>query len=529
MASNSGNSEKVQSMGNDCPFGLLFRKNVEHILEEIFTSIDYATLRRCHIVCREWNTYLKSDSFLRAAKLAFPFDMWADVDQIEIKTLIHAAKKPTTNGEEVVYLSSDWKSLFYITSDGTRKSVYLGDLPIHPIRFTSTTVKLLKKSILIIARLGRDVSGKVEAFSISKKTMEVHRLYTHSYVWSNDHFHPSIGHYLVMAVPYKEPEVNVNTMHLMLFHVSVEHEKEDCWARPGPDQDRRIEEFKTACCSARKFHEYRVEHHEPRDSYCKFSADGSRMVFFRERSKICAFAIENDAVPMIWTSDVGIHRMPEDWFVTSGYVLIFNTGRSLHGHLHGGTYLELLDMRSGSHLESKSIRWSSMDRQWAYNPNLPEPPCDRVGRVFITERYLLTTMNSLLQILDLKTLDAKMYNTRAGDVSILSVFNEGKVVAMKVEGSLSFSSLKSGDPEKLFMARRVIKLDDRRSAASNSILSHEIKQFHEVTKDLCFREVYTSNKSNIARRKRFEIMALKPPRLSKAVETWLNFVERRHY
>ena len=340
-----------------------------------------------------------------------------------------------------------------------------------------------------------------------------------------------------MAVPYKEPGFNANTIRLMLFHVSVEHEKEDCWARYR-DQDRRIEEFKTACCSARKFHEYRVEHPESSDSYCKFSADGSRMVFLRERSKICAFAIGNDAISMIWTSDVGIHRMPEDWFVTSGYVLIFNTGRSLQGHLHGGTYLELLDMRSGSHLESKSIRWSPMDRQWAYNPNLPEPPCDRVGRVFITERYLLTTMNYLLprspatcylHILDLKTLDAKMYDTKARDVSLLSVFDEGKVVAMRVEGTLSFSSLTSGDPEKLFMARRVIKLDDTRSAASNSILSHEIRQFHEVTKDLCFREVYTRNKSYIAHRKRFEIVALKPLRLSKAVETWLNFVERRHY
>ena len=122
-----------------------------------------------------------------------------------------------------------------------------------------------------------------------------------------------------------------------------------------------------------------------------------------------------------------------------------------------------------------------------------------------------------------------MYDTKARDVSLLSVFDEGKVVAMKVEGTLSFSSLKSGDPENLFMARRVIKLDDTRSAASNSILFHEIKQFHEVTKDLCFREVYTRNKSYIAHRKRFEIVALKPLRLSKAVETWLNFVERRHY
>ena len=139
MAHNFGNSEKDQAMANECPFSLLFRKNVEHILEDIFTSIDYATLRRCLIVCREWNTYLKSDSFLQAAKSAFSFNMWTDVNQTKIITLSHAPKKLTTNGKEVVYVSSDWKHLFYITSDGTRKSLYLGDLPIDPIRFTNTT------------------------------------------------------------------------------------------------------------------------------------------------------------------------------------------------------------------------------------------------------------------------------------------------------------------------------------------------------------------------------------------------------
>ena len=68
MAKDIEVSKGVKPMGDECPFGLLFRQNVGHILEEIFTSVDYATLKRCHSVCREWNDYLGSDSFLKAAK-----------------------------------------------------------------------------------------------------------------------------------------------------------------------------------------------------------------------------------------------------------------------------------------------------------------------------------------------------------------------------------------------------------------------------------------------------------------------------
>ena len=48
-------------------FDLLFSRNVSHILEKIFLSLDYKTYKACHKVCTAWGMALASESFRRKA------------------------------------------------------------------------------------------------------------------------------------------------------------------------------------------------------------------------------------------------------------------------------------------------------------------------------------------------------------------------------------------------------------------------------------------------------------------------------
>ena len=45
----------------DCPFDILFTKNVPHILEKIFLSLDYRSFKACHKVDNRWSEVLKSE------------------------------------------------------------------------------------------------------------------------------------------------------------------------------------------------------------------------------------------------------------------------------------------------------------------------------------------------------------------------------------------------------------------------------------------------------------------------------------
>ena len=55
-----------------CAFDTLFTKNVPHILERIFFSLDYESFKICVKVCNTWHGLLTSESFLVKAKCRFP-------------------------------------------------------------------------------------------------------------------------------------------------------------------------------------------------------------------------------------------------------------------------------------------------------------------------------------------------------------------------------------------------------------------------------------------------------------------------
>ena len=64
-----------------CEFERLFKRNVPHILEKIFFSVDYHSFKKCLQVTKSWNSLLTSELFLRRGKYAFCEDIQKDLLQ----------------------------------------------------------------------------------------------------------------------------------------------------------------------------------------------------------------------------------------------------------------------------------------------------------------------------------------------------------------------------------------------------------------------------------------------------------------
>ena len=60
---------------NACEFDRVFSKNVPHILEDIFFSLDYNSFKKCLVVSKSWNELLTSESSLRRGKSVFCEDI----------------------------------------------------------------------------------------------------------------------------------------------------------------------------------------------------------------------------------------------------------------------------------------------------------------------------------------------------------------------------------------------------------------------------------------------------------------------
>ena len=71
-----------------CSFDNLFSKNVLHVLEKIFISLDYKSYKKCLKVNNEWNRVLTSQSFRMKGKHVFHREILKDT-----LLLYHAAKE----------------------------------------------------------------------------------------------------------------------------------------------------------------------------------------------------------------------------------------------------------------------------------------------------------------------------------------------------------------------------------------------------------------------------------------------------
>ena len=73
---------EVKDNSIPCDFASLFSRNIHHVLEHIFLSLDTASLRCCLDVCQAWRTFLSSDSFKKKMSRTH-LQMWMDADNLK--------------------------------------------------------------------------------------------------------------------------------------------------------------------------------------------------------------------------------------------------------------------------------------------------------------------------------------------------------------------------------------------------------------------------------------------------------------
>ena len=72
--------EDLDEICNASGFDLLLKRNLPHIWEKIFLSLDYASFRNCLGVSHEWNSVLESESFGAKVRSAFSTSLWLDTE-----------------------------------------------------------------------------------------------------------------------------------------------------------------------------------------------------------------------------------------------------------------------------------------------------------------------------------------------------------------------------------------------------------------------------------------------------------------
>ena len=66
----------------NCAFEKLFAKNVPHILEKIFLSLDYESYKNCCEVNHTWNELLTSERYLKIGKSLFHDEITEDEKEL---------------------------------------------------------------------------------------------------------------------------------------------------------------------------------------------------------------------------------------------------------------------------------------------------------------------------------------------------------------------------------------------------------------------------------------------------------------
>ena len=88
--------EIIMAAVNPTGFYILLAKNVPHILEKIFSYLDFESFKKCHEVCKAWSEILENPSYRRRSKALYQEEM--------VDKLFDATK--TGNIKEITWLLS---------------------------------------------------------------------------------------------------------------------------------------------------------------------------------------------------------------------------------------------------------------------------------------------------------------------------------------------------------------------------------------------------------------------------------------
>ena len=105
----------------------MLKRNVPHIWEKIFLSLDYASFQNCLRVSHEWNNVLESESFSAKVKSTFSVNLWSNNTDGLKRNLWKSTKNIvnwTAGNGEVAFVEKIGRSkiVHLIDSDGELRS-----------------------------------------------------------------------------------------------------------------------------------------------------------------------------------------------------------------------------------------------------------------------------------------------------------------------------------------------------------------------------------------------------------------------
>ena len=473
-------TEDLENICNISGFDLLLRRNVNHIWEKIFLSLDYESFKKCLSVSKGWNNILTSESFVEKAKSTYAAQIWMDTEHLE-RRVWKSSKNIyswTTNGKEVAYLEGnrmDNKMIHFINTEGRLTS---RDLKLRHIY----ELWILNHIILLMTRKN--------VYSVDKSKLQKNKLFS----WPD----PQIDEGIIKVIPnvgvrFLRIDRSNNHHTFFLKEVSFDHLRMDEWEKDETD--------KKGCCNTTSAVAPKY------DNDCGyplcFSEDGSHFMY-HSRKEIEVFSIDIDGITHLW--DDKEQADIDNLEANSQYVVYVS-----------GFDLILRDIRNGNKLETFCI---SEEKE-----NIRAKIFLSVRQITIFTYWLDDYGNK--RTLHMVNLDKtnrisrcdvrrEFWTDRYAEDGII----DGQVLIMPTKCNKKFHmlDLTSGGPDEVLGGSRLIST----TINFNKNMAGKLNNFVEIKKGLCAFEVDNEEEANFM----IETIAWKGEKLPEAMDTWVKWLER---
>ena len=242
--------EEPMKVCDKSSFDVLLKKNVPHILEKIFLSLDLESLKNCFRVSKAWNSSLRSMTLQKIAIRTYFASIWMDTDKLQKR--VYTTKKNlkfwTTNGKEVAYIETVSQKLrvseifHFIAEDGEERVVHFPTpIPIDGEFFADDIefgIWILRHKII--------VQADQSVLAIDKKCKQNFSLLFRS-PWTEvdrwelfSHFNPDVG-VRFLSILYDNGVYRVR-----LRDVSIGHNSENEWLTE--EAEGREVRSEVGCC-----------------------------------------------------------------------------------------------------------------------------------------------------------------------------------------------------------------------------------------------------------------------------------------
>ena len=522
--------EDLQNTCNTSGFDLLLRRNVQHIWEKIFLSLDYESFKKCLTVCQAWNGIFTKESFISKAKSTFAAKMWMDTEHLESQ--VWKSSKDisawTTNGEEVVFIESnnDIDMIHFINSEG---------------KFTSRKLRLRRAYVRRIWILNHIILIKTgeRVYSVDKLTLKQAKLFFFSW-WYYDLenlqdiiFVPNVG--------VRFLKVNLYDGTFSLKEVSFDHskvyewKKSVCTSRYYISKYMKSETDKQGCCSSVESAAPELENDSDDVEYLGifFSEDGSHFIYYSD-SEIQVFSVDKQdaglSITHLWDDKDDVNSHPE---ANSHFVMYvtYNNGKPVlrFRDIKDGRTKKQIDLPH-ENLEVHSIILSKF-KMYLFLSYLEKK--DRINNELMIvdlENYQIQYAHRRNE--EFKDLWANLEDVHAKDTEHgYSAISNGRVVMYPTrdEGKFFFMDLTSANPNKILDERKLITPRNGLRVQDKTWGVGKFKRFVEVKKGLCIFDVQ-SESSSFANKKEvkfiMEKIAWKGEKMPKAMDTWVKWLEK---